>query len=112
MKRNRTTQRSVSAIRRGDTVQIVKGKDRGKSGKVLKVFPKRGAVLVEGAHVFSKSMKPRKEGEKGQVIKIARPMSSANVAVICGACGKRTRVRMALEGSAKLRACARCGARI
>lgn len=100
------------AIRKGDTVQILKGKDRGKSGKVLKVFPKEEKVLVEGAHQFSKSVKPRREGEKGQIIKISRPMSSANVAVICGSCGKRTRTRAASDGGKKHRACVLCGAKI
>lgn len=67
------------SIKKGDTVTAIKGKDAGKSGKVLKVFPKLNRVLVEGVNMFKKHKRPAKQGEKGQIISIARPIHRSNV---------------------------------
>jgi large subunit ribosomal protein L24 len=67
------------SIKKGDTVAIITGKDAGKSGKVLKVFPKANRVLVEGVNVFKKHKRPTKQGEKGQVVNISRSIHRSNV---------------------------------
>ncbi len=68
------------SIKKGDTALIMKGKDAGKSGKVLRVFPKANKVLVEGINMVKKHKKPTKQGEKGQTVSIARPIDRSNIA--------------------------------
>ncbi|MDR3558374.1 MAG: 50S ribosomal protein L24 [Candidatus Pacebacteria bacterium] len=67
-------------IKKGDTVKILTGKDKGKTGKVLKAFPTEGKVLVEGINMYKKHERARKEGQKGQVVERAVPMHASNVA--------------------------------
>jgi large subunit ribosomal protein L24 len=66
-------------IKKNDTVKILTGKDKGKTGKVLKAFPKEGKVLVEGVNIYKKHERARKEGQKGQVVERAVPMQASNV---------------------------------
>ena len=66
-------------IKKNDTVKILTGKDKGKTGKVLKAFPREGKVLVEGINMYKKHERARKEGQKGQVVERAMPMQASNV---------------------------------
>jgi len=66
-------------IKKNDIVKILTGKDKGKTGKVLKAFPKLGKVLVEGVNVYKKHERARKEGQKGQVVERSVPMQASNV---------------------------------
>lgn len=67
-------------VKKGDTVKILAGRDRGKSGTLLAAFPKRGRVLVEGVNKVKKHERPRKAGQKGQIIERAMPIHISNVA--------------------------------
>ena len=67
-------------IKKGDTVKILTGKDKGKTGKVLKAFPKENKVLVEGVNIYKKHERARKEGQKGQVVERGVPIQVSNVA--------------------------------
>lgn len=67
-------------IKTGDTVKILAGKDKGKTGKVTKAFPRDGKVLVDGVNMYKKHQKPRKEGQKGQMIEVSMPIQASNVA--------------------------------
>jgi large subunit ribosomal protein L24 len=67
-------------IKKGDTVKILTGKDKGKTGKVLKAYPAENKVLVEGVNIFKKHERARKEGQKGQVVERAVPIQASNVA--------------------------------
>lgn len=78
-------------IRKADNVAIIAGKDRGKTGKVLKVFPLLAKVVVEGANLRKKHVRPRKQGQKGQVVQLPGMIDVSSVALICSGCGKRTR---------------------
>lgn len=69
-------------VKKGDTVKILAGRDRGKSGKVLSAFPKRDRVLVEGVNKVKKHERPRKAGQKGQVVERAMPIHISNVALV------------------------------
>lgn len=69
-------------IKKGDKVKILTGRDRGKSGKVLFAFPKRERVLVEGINMVKRHERPRKAGQKGQVVERALPIHVSNVARI------------------------------
>jgi len=79
-------------IKKNDKIQIVKGKDAGKSGKVLQVFIKENRVSVEGLNLLVKHLRPRKQGEKGQKIEFPAAINASNVMLVCPKCSKPTRV--------------------
>ena len=79
-------------IRKGDTVLIISGKDRGRKSKVLEALPKEKWLIVEGVNLRKKHQKARKAGEKGQIIELPAPIHISNVKIICSKCGKATRV--------------------
>ena len=97
-------------IKRDDKVIVLSGKDKGTEGKVLSVDPKAGKVIVEGVSVASKHSKPRKQGEKGGIIKVETPIYACKVMVVCPKCGKPTRVAHKLENGKNVRVCKKCGA--
>lgn len=99
-------------IKKGDTVLITKGKDGGKSGKVALVIPSSGKLVIYGLNQFKKSVKPKKQGEKGQIISVARPFSASNVLLVCPSCGKGSRVGFKTEGGKKVRVCKKCNGSI
>ncbi|MEK7569519.1 MAG: 50S ribosomal protein L24 [Patescibacteria group bacterium] len=68
-------------VKKGDNVIIIAGKDKGKKGKVVKAFPKMNKVLVEGANMTKRHQRPRKKGEKGQVMNVAMPIHVSNIRV-------------------------------
>ncbi len=96
-------------IKKGDKVKIICGKDKGKTGKVLKVSPSTQKVSVEGLNLRTKHMRPRKEGETGQRIQFPAPMDISNVILICPKCSKETRVSFKiLKDKKKVRICKKC----
>ncbi|MBE9137233.1 50S ribosomal protein L24 [Nodosilinea sp. LEGE 07088] len=66
-------------VRKGDTVQVIAGRDRGKVGEVITVIPKTSQVVVEGVNIRTKHVKPQQEGESGQIITQEAPIHSSNV---------------------------------
>lgn len=66
-------------IKKNDNVTVLTGRDKGKTAKVLKVFPKESRVLVEGVNTVKKHQRPRKSGQKGQVVEVSLPMHISNV---------------------------------
>ena len=99
-------------IKKGDTVQILSGNDKGKTGEVLEVIPKADKIIVKGVNVRKKSVKPRKQGEEGGIISIESAIPSAKANVVCAKCGKATRVGYSEEKDKKIRICKKCGAKI
>lgn len=99
-------------IKKGDTVLIKKGKDKGKSGKVVKVLPRDDKVVVEALNLIKKIQKAKKAGEKGQMISVPRPVFRANVMLICPNCKQPTRIGYFKEKDSKYRICKKCGSRI
>ncbi|MFA5870986.1 MAG: 50S ribosomal protein L24 [Candidatus Paceibacterota bacterium] len=97
-------------IRKGDNVKILAGKDRGKSGKVLNVDPKSLRVIVEGCNMAKRHVKPKKQGEKGEIITIPRSINISNIAIVCGNCKKTARIQYRVDGKSKVRVCAKCDA--
>lgn len=96
-------------IKKGDTVQIISGKDKGRRGRVLKVFTKNKKVIVEGLNLVWKHFRPRREGEKGQKTQIPSPLFISKVELVCPKCGKVVRVgyKIIAEGN-KVRYCKKC----
>jgi len=95
-------------IKTNDNVKIVAGKDKGKEGKVIQVFAKEGKIVVEGMNIMKKHLRPKKHGEKGQVIELAAPFDASNAMLICEKCGKPTRVGYKVEEKSKNRICKKC----
>lgn len=104
-------------IKTGDTVRILRGKDRGKQAKVLAALPKEGRVLVEGMNMVFRHVRPKRAGEKGQRVQVAAPVNVANVQLMCPHCKKGTRVGLRREDDQpqhargrRLRVCKQCEA--
>jgi large subunit ribosomal protein L24 len=95
-------------IRKGDKVRVMAGKDVGKEGVVEKVLPKQQKVLVANVNLFKRHLKPRAEGQKGQIVEVPRPLAVAKVALICPKCQQVTRVGYAVNGKQKSRICKKC----
>ncbi len=88
-------------IKKGDTVIVTTGKDKGKEGTVVRSFPKQLKVLVEGVNVVSRHQKSKRRGSQGQIIQKAMPVCVSNVAFKDAKTGKPTRVGYAIEGEGK-----------
>ncbi len=100
-------------VKTGDSVVILSGKDKGKKGKVLAVSPKEGKLIVEGCNMATKSVKPRRQGEQGGIVKAEAAMYSSKVALWCPKCSKGVRYGIKLDDEgAKVRVCKRCGTEI
>lgn len=97
-------------IKKGDNVIVLAGKDNGKSGKIIKTIPKVEKVVVEGVNMRKRHLRPKKQGEKGQIVEISAPMHVSNVMLVCGKCGKPTRVGYSISKDAKSRICKKCKA--
>ncbi len=96
-------------IKKSDKVKIIAGKDRGKEGKILEVFPEEKRVVVEGLNLVVKHVRPRRGGEKGQRIQFPAPLRASNVMLVCNKCNKLTRVGYKiLENGKKVRMCKKC----
>jgi len=90
-----------------DTVKITAGKDKGREGKIEKIFPKESKVLIPGVNVYKKHVKGF-QGQKGGIYDIPRPISFANIAFICPECKKETKVGFTVLGKSKTRICRKC----
>ena len=99
-------------IKKGHTVLVIAGKDRGKKRKILRILPKKGKVVVEGVNIVKKHQKPKKEGEKGQIVELPAPIDASNVKVICAQCNKAVRIGYRLVADRKIAICKKCGKEI
>ncbi len=99
-------------IKKGDQVKIISGKDRGKSGAVIGVFPEDSKITVEGINLYKKRVRPTKQGQKGETVLVSRPLAVSNAMIICSNCKKTARVGFRVEEKEKIRLCKKCGARI
>ena len=95
-------------IKKGDNVVVITGKEKGKTGKVLEVFPEENRVLVDGINIVSKHQKARNQQEKSAIVKKSAPINASNVMVVCPSCGKATRVHHKEIDGKKVRVC-KCG---
>ncbi|MEI7425866.1 MAG: 50S ribosomal protein L24 [Candidatus Moraniibacteriota bacterium] len=99
-------------IKKNDLVKMLAGKDSGKTGKVLRVYPTEQKIIVDGLNMLKKHNKPRKEGEKGQRVEIPRRIDISNAMLVCPKCGKPARISYKTEGDKKIRVCKKCQAEI
>ncbi len=98
-----------SHIKRGDQVKIICGKEKGKTGKVLAVYPKRERVLIEKLNMVKRHRKPSQQFKQGGIIEKEAPLHWSNVMVMCGKCNKPVKVKCKLIDKKQSRVCAKCG---
>ena len=99
-------------IKKGDTVQVLSGNDKGKTGEVLEVMPKTGKIIVKGVNIRKKHVKPRKQGDEGGIIPVECSIFSAKVNAVCPKCNKPTKIGYEMDKDKKVRVCKKCGAKL
>jgi len=97
-------------VKKGDTVVVLSGKDKGKQGTVLGTVPSEDKVVVEGVNMVTCHVKPRRQGETGGIVKREAALYASKVQVVCPKCKKGTRVAHKIDGDKKIRVCKHCGA--
>jgi large subunit ribosomal protein L24 len=100
----------MAHVRRGDTVAVIAGRERGKRGKVLRVLPERGRVLVEKVNMMKRHQRPTQKLRQGGIIEREGPLALSNVLLVCGRCDRPTRTGIrTLADDRRVRVCRRCG---
>ena len=99
-------------VKKGDTVIVLSGKDKGKQGKILAAMPEDQRVIVQNVNMITAHVKPRKQGEEGGIMKREAAIYASKVQVVCPKCSKGTRVAMEIKGDKKVRVCKHCGAEL
>lgn len=96
-------------VKKNDMVMIIAGKEKGKSGKVTRVFPEKGRITVENLNVVKRHSRPSRSNAEGGIIEKEAPIDASNALLLCGACNKPTRtgIRILDDGS-KARFCKKC----
>lgn len=95
-------------LKKGDTVLIISGKDRGKSGKIEKVWPREEKIMVTGANIAKHHLKPSRKNPHGGIIDRLAPINAANAVLVCPRCSRPTRVSYKIAAGKKIRLCRKC----
>lgn len=96
-------------VKRGDTVVVISGKDKGKKSEVLKVIPKKNRVVVKGVNMATKHVRPSATNRQGGIIHQEAPLAASNVMLYCTKCNKVTRIaHTILQDGSKVRVCKHC----
>ncbi len=93
---------------KGDSVKVVAGKDKGKIGKISKVYSKDDKVLVENVNQYKRHLKKRSQNEESQIVTLTKPLPVSNVSLICPKCNRLTRVGFETKKDKKVRVCKKC----
>jgi len=99
-------------IKKGDTVQVLSGNDKGKTGEVITVIPKDSKIIVKGVNIRKKHVKPKKQGEEGGIISVECSIPACKVNVVCSKCNKPVKIGYEIEDNKKVRVCKKCGTKI
>ena len=95
-------------VKKGDTVIVVSGDDKGLKGEVLETSPKEGKVIVKGVNIVTRHVKPRKQGEQGGIVKVEGAMYACKVQAVCPKCDKAVRTGVKVVDGKKVRYCKKC----
>src|SRR5690606_31339337 len=109
VKRMTTKARAKVHVRKGDLVEVRKGADRGKRGKVLQVYPREGRVVVEGVRLIKRHTRPSRTNPQGGVVESPAPIQAANVMLVCPSCNQAVRYGKDRSGVRVVRVCTSCG---
>ena len=99
-------------IKKGDTVMVLSGNDKGKKGEVLEIIPSTEKVIVKGVNIRKKHVKARNANEQGGIVPMEFPIHSSKVNLVCPKCGKATKIGYSVEDGKKVRVCKKCGTKI
>ena len=107
---SKRTKRNVLHVKKGDTVKVLIGKDRGKEGKILRSIPETERVVVEKVNMMKKAMRPTQQNPQGGISTMEAPIHVSNVMLVCPSCSKPTRVGHRIDDAGKkVRVCKKCG---
>jgi large subunit ribosomal protein L24 len=95
-------------LKKGDTILITAGRDKGRSGQVERIYPETELVLVPGMNQYKKHRKPQGQDRPGEIVTLSRPLSMGSLALMCPKCKLPTRVGYRLDGDKKIRICRKC----
>ena len=96
-------------IRKGDTVTVISGKDKGVTSSVMRALPENQKVVVEKVAVVKKAQRPTRDNPSGGIMQLEKPVHVSNVMLVCPKCNKPTRVGIKAEDGKKIRVCKKCG---
>jgi len=96
-------------LKKEDTVKVISGKDKGKTGRILRVQHDTGKVIVQDINIVKKAVRPKRQNEKGGIIDLEAPIDASKVMIVCKKCGKTTRIGYRFDGEDKVRFCKKCG---
>lgn len=99
-------------IKKGDKVKVIAGKDKGRDGKVEKVYKKQNKVLLPGINIYKKHIKKNEKMPKGGVVELPRPIDISKIMLICPTCNKPSRIGYKIEKNKKIRICKKCRTKI
>jgi large subunit ribosomal protein L24 len=99
-------------LKKGDNIKVIRGKDKGKTGKVDQVFPKLGKVLVANVNMYKRHLKARSQTKPSEIVTLTKPLPEENVILVCPKCHKETRVGYKIEKNVKSRICKKCNSEI
>ena len=99
-------------FRKGDEIKVTGGKDKGKTGKIEKVMPQDGLVLVPGINMYKRHMKAKDAKQPAGIIDIVKPLPLGKVVLICPKCSQQTRIGFIIEDGKKTRICRKCESRL
>lgn len=100
------------SLRKGDRVQVIAGKDKGKKGKILRVNRVKNTVIIEGVNLIKKHAKKTQKNPKGGIVQSEGPLNISNVQMLCPSCGQLTRLLVKVSDKERIRACRKCEAQV
>ena len=104
---------STARIQKGDTVVVISGKDKGKKGKVMRLFKEENRVIIEGVNLVKRHMKPNPRMQQGGILEREQPLAASNVMLVDPSTGKGTRIRVKTDDKGlKIRVAAKSGTEI
>lgn len=95
-------------LRKGDEVKVMRGKDKGKTGKIEKVFPKENKVVIPNVNLYKRHLKKRSQREPSEIVTLTKPIPVSNVKLVCPKCHLLTRAGFSIEAGKKERICTKC----
>lgn len=102
------TEKHTTKLRKDDTVRIISGKEKGKSGKIVRIDLDKGRAIVQGLNMVKKAMRKKSQNDRGGIVEIEAPIRLCNMMIVCKKCGP-TRLGYKIDGDAKKRVCRKCG---
>jgi len=95
-------------LKKGDKIVVIAGKDKGKKGKVDRVYAKQNTVMIPTINMYKRHIKKSEQSPQGGIVDLPRPLNAAKVMLICPKCGKPTRTGKKVEGNKHFRICKKC----